>query len=433
MPTPSNEIAPAWLLASVDQAAFQQQQTPGPVHLNCAFREPLYPVEGQQLPAHALRGLTRWFDSHEPWTRYTPAQTACSRDPAWETVRHSKGLIVVGRLTREDDANAILQLAEQTGWPLIADIQSQLRFHPQTINSADLALHHSAFRAELAQAETLLLFGGRLISKRLQQFLTEQEWQYCWQIDNSSERLDNGLAVQQRFVSAINDWCQAHQLVARHAAWHQLTKWDHKLAALIEQQLPAWGEITLCHQLNAQIKGQLFIGNSMPIRLLDMLGTTGVRPAHIYTNRGASGIDGLIATAAGVAKADPTQPTTVLLGDTSALFDLNSLALLHSLNSPFVLIIINNDGGNIFHMLPVPEHNQIREHFYQLPHGLNFQASAEQFQLAYAAPTDTTSFQHYYQQALTRHSATILECKVAVGEAANWLKEFAQHVRNLPA
>ena len=42
---PSNEIAPAWLLASVDQAAFQQQQTPGPVHLNCAFREPLYPVE----------------------------------------------------------------------------------------------------------------------------------------------------------------------------------------------------------------------------------------------------------------------------------------------------------------------------------------------------------------------------------------------------
>lgn len=433
LPTPSNEIAPAWLLASVDQAAFQQQQTPGPVHLNFAFREPLYPVEGQQLPAHTLRGLTRWFDSHEPWTRYTPAQTACPTDPAWETVRHSKGLIVVGRLTREEDANAILQLAEQTGWPLIADIQSQLRFHPHAINYADLALHHPEFRAELAQADTLLLFGGRLISKRQQQFLAEQEWQHCWQIDNSSERLDNGLAVQQRFVSTISNWCQAHQPETTNTAWHQLENWDRKLATIIEQQLPAWGEITLCHQLNAQIKGQLFIGNSMPIRLLDMLGTTSSRPSHIYTNRGASGIDGLIATAAGVAKADPTQPTTVLLGDTSALFDLNSLALLRSLNSPFVLIIINNDGGNIFHMLPVPEHNQIREQFYQLPHGLNFQASAEQFQLAYAAPTDATSFQHAYQQALTRHSATILECKVAVGEAANWLQELAQHVRNLPA
>lgn len=433
LPTPNNEIAPAWLLAAVDQAAFQQQQTPGPVHLNCAFREPLYPVEGQQLPAHALRGLSRWFNSNEPWTRYTPAQTTCPTDPAWKTVHHSKGLIVVGRLTREKDANAILQLAEQTGWPLIADIQSQLRFHPHAINYADLALHHPAFRAELAQAETLLLFGGRLISKRLQQFLAEQEWQYCWQIDNSSERLDNGLAVQQRFVSTISNWCQAHQPETTSTAWHQLENWDRKLATIIEQQLPAWGEITLCHQLNAQIKGQLFIGNSMPIRLLDMLGTAGIRPTHIYTNRGASGIDGLIATAAGVAKADPTQPTTVLLGDTSALFDLNSLALLRSLNSPFVQIIINNDGGNIFHMLPVPEHNQIREHFYQLPHGLNFQASAEQFQLAYAAPTDVTSFQHAYQQALTQQSATILEYKVAAGEAANWLKALVQHVRNLPA
>lgn len=433
LPTPSNEIAPAWLLASVDQAAFQQQQTPGPVHLNFSFREPLYPVEGQQLPAHALRGLSRWFNSNQPWTCYTPAQPTCPTDPAWEMVRKSKGLIVVGRLTREEDANAILQLAEQTGWPLIADIQSQLRFHPHAINYADLALHHPEFRAELAQAETLLLFGGRLISKRLHQFLSEQEWQHCWQIANSAERLDNGLAVQQRFVSTMSDWCQAHQPETTSTAWHQLENWDRKLATIIEQQLPNWGEITLCHQLNSQVNGQLFIGNSMPIRLLDMLGTAGIRPAHIYTNRGASGIDGLIATAAGVAKANLSQPTTVLLGDTSALFDLNSLALLRSLNSPFVLIILNNDGGNIFHMLPVPEHNQIREQFYQLPHGLNFQASAEQFQLSYAAPTDATSFQHDYQQALTRHSATILECKVAVGEAANWLKGLAQHVRDLPA
>jgi 2-succinyl-5-enolpyruvyl-6-hydroxy-3-cyclohexene-1-carboxylate synthase len=433
LPTPSHEIAPAWLLACVDQAAYQQQQTPGPVHLNFAFREPLYPVAGQQLPAHALRGLNRWFDNHEPWTRYTPAQAVSPTHSTWETVCRSKGVIVVGRLARHEDANAILQLAEQTDWPLLADIQSQLRFHPHAITYADLALHHPEFRAELAQAETLLLFGGRLISKRLQQFLTEHEWQHCWQIDSSAERLDNGLAVQQRFVSTISDWCQAHQLAPSSAAWHQLSAWDKKLTALIEQQLPNWGEITLCHQLNAQIQGQLFIGNSMPIRLLDMLGTTGSRPTHIYTNRGASGIDGLIATAAGIAKANPTQPITVLLGDTSALFDLNSLALLRSLNSPFVLIIINNDGGNIFHMLPVPEHSQIREHFYQLPHGLHFQASAEQFQLAYAAPTDAASFQHDYQQALTRHSATLVECKVAVGEAANWLKTFAQHVRELPA
>lgn len=433
LPTPDNDIAPSWLLASVDQAAFQQQLTPGPVHLNCAFREPLYPAADQQLPANALRGLTRWLNSNQPWTSYTPAAPHCQTTPAWEKVRHSKGLIVAGRLSQQEDADAILQLAAQTGWPLLADVQSQLRFHPQAITYADLALHHPAFQAELAQAETLLLFGGRLISKRLQQFLTEQEWQCCWQIDASTERLDNGLAIQQRFVTTISHWCQAHRPTEQQPTWHRLAKWDRKLVALLELQLPVWGEITLCHQLNAQTLGQLFIGNSMPIRVLNMLGTPGSQPSHIYTNRGASGIDGLIATAAGVAKADPSQPTTLLLGDTSALFDLNSLALLRSLNTPFVLIIINNDGGNIFHMLPVPEHNQIREQFYQLPHGLDFQASAAQFQLAYAAPTDAASFRFSYQQALTQPHATLLECKVATGDAASWLKRFAQQVRDLPA
>ncbi len=98
-----------------------------------------------------------------------------------------------------------------------------------------------------------------------------------------------------------------------------------------------------------------------------------------------------------------------------------------------MLIIINNDGGNIFHMLPVPEQNQIREQFYQLPHGLDFRASAEQFRLAYAAPADATGFRQAYQQALAQPGATILECKAATGAAADWLKNFALQVRSLPA
>lgn len=432
LPAPDHDIDPAWLLATLDQAAFQQQQTPGPVHLNCPFREPLYPVAGQQLPDSAFRGLTAWLARKEPWTHYQAAQTQCQPHPDWPAIRQGRGLIIAGRIQRQQDADAILALAAQTGWPLLADIQSQLRFHPQTIAYADLALHHPAYQHLLAQADTLLLFGGRLISKRLQQFINAHDWQHCWQIAPNTERLDNGLAVHQRFVVSPALWCQAHGGEPQ-PAWHALQEWDQMLGKLIAQALPAWGEITLCHQLNTQLLGQLFIGNSMPIRLLDMLGSCGVHPSQIYTNRGASGIDGLIATAAGVAKTTPEQPTTLLLGDTSALFDLNSLALLRELTSPFVAIIINNDGGNIFHMLPVPEHNQIREHFYQLPHGLDFRASAEQFKLAYAAADNVETFRQAYAAALTRSGATLLECHVATGAAAEWLKSFARQVRSLPA
>lgn len=434
LPVPDHEITPSWLLAKIDQAAFQQQQNPGPVHINCPFREPLYPQEGEQLPDNALRGLDRWLTSSQPWTtyHYHAGPPASSILPDWqETIRYRKGVIIAGRLTRQQDANAILVLAEQTGWPLIADIQSQLRFHPQAITYTDLALHHPQFREELAQAETLLLFGSHLISKRLQQFINQHDWQHCWQIAEQNEQLDNGLPVQQRFVMNAESWCQAHRGATTPNRWSNLSAWDEPLATLITEQLPAWGEAAVCHQLNSLLRGQLFVGNSMPIRLLDMLGTSGTQPTHVYSNRGASGIDGLIATAAGIAKANPSEPTTLLIGDTSTLYDLNSLALLQDLTSPFVLLIINNNGGNIFHMLPVPENNQIRERFYQLPHHLDFSASAKQFGLNYTALHDIPSFKESYLAALQQTGATVLECHVTTGEAAKWLKNIALQIRKL--
>ena len=54
-----------------------------------------------------------------------------------------------------------------------------------------------------------------------------------------------------------------------------------------------------------------------------------------------------------------------LIGDTSALHDLNSLALLRRLDSPFVLLLLNNDGGSIFHLLPVPETPGLLDDYYR--------------------------------------------------------------------
>jgi 2-succinyl-5-enolpyruvyl-6-hydroxy-3-cyclohexene-1-carboxylate synthase len=126
----------------------------------------------------------------------------------------------------------------------------------------------------------------------------------------------------------------------------------------------------VCHRLNQLIQGQLFVGNSMPARLMDMLGEVGKGPSRVMTNRGASGIDGLIATAYGFAQSvppDSREPTTLLLGDLSALHDLNSLALLGKV----VVILLNNDGGSIFRMLPVPTQDALLETYYCLPHGLH--------------------------------------------------------------
>lgn len=430
LPSPAHAIAPAWLLGCIDHAAFMQRQHPGPVHINCPFRDPLYPQHQDRLPDDILPSIHRWLTSDQPWTDYRGVDIALR--PEWADIAKSKGIIVAGRITDPHEAASVLHLGQQLGWPVFADIQSQLRFQPGTILYGDLALHHQSYQKAMAQAESLLLFGERLVSKRMQQFIGKHSWRYACQVSASSERLENGVSIHERYVMSIQRWCQMHAPTQPRSSWFKQLHWEQQIGDLINNALPAWNEITLCHQLNQLQEGRLFIGNSLPVRLLDMLGTQGHFPRQIYTNRGASGIDGLIATAAGLARGPDTSPITLLLGDTSTLYDLNSLALLRHLKIPFVMIIVNNNGGNIFDMLPVPETGNVREHYYQLPHNLQFRDIASQFELNYIAPRNSDTFQTAYLTALKCDETTIIECQVKAGAAAEWLHKLSIKIKALP-
>jgi len=148
--------------------------------------------------------------------------------------------------------------------------------------------------------------------------------------------------------------------------------------------------------------------------------------ATIYTNRGASGIDGLIATATGVA-ASSRLATTLLLGDTSFLYDLNSLALLKQLNKPFVIIVINNDGGAIFNLLPVPAQHKCD--FYQLPHGLTFAEICKQFSIDYYQPKNIDEYENNYQISIKKHLSLIEIC-VKNEQTSLQLQQLKEHIQN---
>jgi 2-succinyl-5-enolpyruvyl-6-hydroxy-3-cyclohexene-1-carboxylate synthase len=150
----------------------------------------------------------------------------------------------------------------------------------------------------------------------------------------------------------------------------------------------------------------LFAANSMPVRDLDFYG--GPCAAWLAANRGASGIDGNIASAAGWAAATGTC-TQALVGDLAALHDLNSLALLRTLKTPFALIVLNNDGGGIFSFLPVAHSGAHFEAFFGTPHGLRFAHAAAQFGLRHVQADTPAEFRAALRHAQKQTGATIIE------------------------
>ena len=146
----------------------------------------------------------------------------------------------------------------------------------------------------------------------------------------------------------------------------------------------------------------------MPVRDLDTYATAGGAPVPVAANRGASGIDGTVATAAGFARG-LGRPVTLLIGDLALLHDLNSLAMLRDV--PVVVVVLNNDGGGIFSFLPVAKHKEFFEPYFGTPQGVGFGPAAEMFGLQYERPGTTAEFVESYRKACVRGSSTLIEVR----------------------
>ncbi|WP_421192140.1 2-succinyl-5-enolpyruvyl-6-hydroxy-3-cyclohexene-1-carboxylic-acid synthase [Aeromonas jandaei] len=429
LPSPTPTIPAAFVLSSIDQALARQALIPGVVHFNCMYPEPLYPGEHYQDFSDYLAPLGDWLSSQTPWSPWQQSEPTCPPQAEWENFRQKRGIVVAGRITDPQQAEAAAELAERLGWPLLADIQSQLRFDRRNLIELDLALNNAAVAAELSRAEVLLQFGARLVSKRLGQFIKQQAWHDYWLVDPQPARLDPDYRLRNRLLCSAGAFASAHPVTASKAPWHRLPTLLQPVGQAIAAACDRFSELGVCHRINSLIEGQLFVGNSMPARLMDMLGETGKGPSRVMTNRGASGIDGLIATAYGFAQSS-NQPTTLLIGDLSALHDLNSLALLSKASQPLVVILLNNDGGSIFRMLPVPTEGELLESYYRLPHGLGFEHAAAMFGLTYRAPTTLAGFEQEYGLAL-KGGVTLIEIRVPSEQVADDLKALGATIREL--
>lgn len=477
LPSPSLSITPQWLLSNIDQSLAVQQQVGGTVHINCPYPESLY--GGEADFSGYLAGINNWQAQQQSYLsiysagiNYLAASPSVADNADHQSkniavlysetpVINRKGLVVIGAMNTADML-AIKQWAGVMGWPVLVDPQSG---GSSAWSHYDVWLQNQACQDKLAEAELLVQFGARLVSKRLGQFIDQHDWQDYWLIAPQAGQLDPYHQRCKQFVSSIALWltqfergqlnaqlnmAPANSSIADVGVKHSdvdgyewarvLTVASVTVRQLIEvQHINALTEISFAATLDTCFSTtlpnkstSLFIGNSLIVRLLDMFAALPNVP--VFSNRGASGIDGLLATAAGVQQGQQ-QGMLCLLGDTSLLYDLNSLALFSKPTHPSVIVVLNNDGGAIFDMLTVSE--QHKEQLYRMPHGFNFNHAAAMFDLDYAQPqslADALAVIHHRLHPMAEVTGDIrtllVEIVTPAGAAAKQLKQFFSEVKD---
>ncbi|MGR5278829.1 2-succinyl-5-enolpyruvyl-6-hydroxy-3-cyclohexene-1-carboxylic-acid synthase [Vibrio rotiferianus] len=430
LPSPSLTTPLNWLLTSVDEVMFTQRLRGSAVHINCAFPEPLYSNGEKGTYQSYLDAVASWQESSDTYCRRF-ISLANDEHPA---CFDKKGLVIIGSLPLEQ-AQAAKQFADKMGWPVLSDPQSGIS---SDWAYYDLWLQHSKFAKQIECCDLIVQFGSRIISKRLNQWVEKQASASkvaYWLISPRLERDNQSHLPQSHWVLEPSDWvAQSPCGESHHAGWAAKLSEDIQQVSQNSKALFAsdpqseLNEIALAIDVAERARGvDLFMGNSLFVRLVDMFGK--VDNTEVFTNRGASGIDGLFATASGVQR-NRNNPMLMYIGDTSALYDTNSLALFTHTQQPTVIVITNNDGGAIFDMLPVPVSH--REKFYQMPHGYQFEHAAKQFGLQYCKPETLAEYQSLVSEHFASGQGTlVLEVQTPPNQATDHLRSFNKNLHAL--
>ena len=368
--------------------------------------------------------IVDWQKHDNPYTRYPLSKTLVPRETIDEiatAIEHlSNGLIILGRLHNDEERSVVLDLVQKLNWPVYVDITSGLRMgYPNTnfIHYFDLILHLRNL-PNLFAPSMVMQFGGKITSKRLYEYIKTISPGSYYVVDKSPFRINPEHISGNRIEADIPTFCRA--LIdkipgqSHSSALQLLKKFSQKVDNIIEHKINAkksLGELEAARLISRYIpkKTGLFIASSMPIRNMNLFAVANGSPGLLGINRGASGIDGTLASAVGFAKGLGRGPTTLLIGDLALLHDLNSLALVKSEKMLLIVVVINNNGGGIFSFLPVSQHKPIFERYFGTPHHLDFKQAAQMFGLTYTKPSNRKDFVNDYKQALTREQGSLIE------------------------
>jgi len=480
MPIPQAD-APETALRNVMGTAVRAYTTAnglrkGPVHVNFPFRKPLEPtsqeigdwrLEAKKSPISNLQSPVSIVHGEAILTRSQQSHLADLIN------QHERGLIICGpRCPGGNFAQAVTGLSQISGYPILADALSGVRFGLHTNGAVISGGYETYLQPKTSEVsfdaqtggqvakpprfdapDIIIRFGAVPTSKWLNNYLTQTEIPHRIHIRESGVWADDShlttLFIQ---VNAEQSCYQIAQNVIPRLSSDWLNEVHGVETAVwqkIDENLPE--EYTDFRAVMDTVEmmpvnGRLFIGNSSPVRHLDQFSRPSQTPIHVHANRGASGIDGNISTALGFGAASKS-PLVAIIGDITFYHDMNGLLPLkaegrrrrpepaegikdegktkptengeqihnsqfnidYSLFPPTTFVVLNNNGGGIFRRLPIAEIEPPFTDLFLTPHDLDFEHAAKLYDLDFMRVTNQAEFKQALGDSMYNPVPTLIE------------------------
>lgn len=356
----------------------------GPVHINVPFYEPLYEtVENLSVdPLQIFPEIRERIYSEKELDRYAEIWNKAQRK-----------IIIVGVLPPNSIEQKYLDwLANDESVLVLTETTSNIN-HPEFFTRIDTLIGpiersgdvNEQFRA--LQPEVLLTFGGMIISKKIKSFLRNYQPKHHWHVD-PKKAYNTFFCLNKHFETSPNAFFKSFLPLIKESRsdyaqlWKEVKKQRQERHDIYMKEIP-YSDLKAMQLVVPAVPGNynVQLGNSATVRYAQLFQWN--ERQKLFCNRGTSGIDGSVSTAVGAAVINE-EPTLLICGDLSFIYDSNGL-WNNYIPKTFRIIILNNSGGGIFRILPGHKNSENFDTYFETVHAHTAKHISEMYGFEYLA------------------------------------------------
>lgn len=405
----------------------------GPVHINFPFEKPFEPENyTDEVDDDVVKESRTFYDFIK--LNYLKDKRLIT-NTIKQIKKNQNGIITVGPLNEKDNNyKLIIKLSERIGYPIFADSTSNLKFinsySDNVISNSDSIIRIEEIRNKI-MPELIIHFGMFNTSVHYEHFLKDFKGKR-YVVNEHNNKVDPVNFNSIYFDATVKEFCE---LLLNEIPERKVTSTIFNFDNLIEElkikfinKLSFNSPLKLVNNIIslAPENSNLFLSNSLPVRDFDFFASKINKKINVFSNRGASGIDGIISTSLGIASTG--EKNILVIGDLGFHYDINALQVAVQNKIPITIILINNNGGGIFNFLPISQ-NENFEKYFQTPLNIKFSKIVKAFGGIYFSPKNEKEFVMYFNDSLYSNTFTVIEIKTNEKTALEERKLFWNEIK----